>query len=312
MTMSFVNLHHHSTFSFGDGFGTPAQHVARAAELGYTAIALTEHGGVSSHFQLERAALAHGIKPIFGLEAYCGSVDPETRGQFKNHLTILAGDEGGYRSLNRIVTESYQNFHYHPTVSGASLAANADGLYILSGCSGSLLACTLLGGKGIPEPESPDGLDWDGARRVIEQFQSFFGDRYFIEVQPFPEIDRTISMNTAYEKLSEMTGARIVVTCDVHYPDYKDRKMQAVLHAVHRGKATVDDQLREWNYDVPLTLPRDEAKLAARLELTGLSRSAAVASVSTAAEVAAMCNVTLPKAARLRYPVQQSDLEPWS
>lgn len=227
-------------------------------------------------------------------------------------MTILAGDEGGYRALNRIVTQSYRDYYYHPTVSGASLSANAEGLYVLSGCSGSLLACALLGGKGIPEPKSPDGIAWDDARITIERFQALFGERYFIEVQPFPEIERTIAMNTAYEKLSEMTGARIVVTCDVHYPHWKDRTMQAVLHAVHRGKATVDDQMREWNYDVPLTLPRDEAKLAARLELTGLSRSAAVASVSTAAEVAAMCNVTLPKAARLRYPIQPSDLEPWS
>lgn len=42
--MDFVNLHHHSTFSYGDGFGTPATHAQRAAELGYTAAALTEHG----------------------------------------------------------------------------------------------------------------------------------------------------------------------------------------------------------------------------------------------------------------------------
>lgn len=42
--MDFVNLHHHSTFSYGDGFGTPATHVQRAVELGYSACALTEHG----------------------------------------------------------------------------------------------------------------------------------------------------------------------------------------------------------------------------------------------------------------------------
>src|SRR6266567_7849884 len=150
--MKFVNLHHHSTFSFGDGFGTPAQHVERAAELGYSAIALTEHGNTSSHFQLEKEAVKVGIKPIFGLEAYYGSVLEEndearltynTNGevvllpakqQFKFHLTILAENADGYRSLNRIVTQSYRDFYYHPTVSGRSLAANSDGIYVLSGC----------------------------------------------------------------------------------------------------------------------------------------------------------------------------------
>ena len=53
VAMHYVSLHTHSTFSFGDGFGTVQQHVKRVAELGMTALALTEHGNVSSHVQLE-------------------------------------------------------------------------------------------------------------------------------------------------------------------------------------------------------------------------------------------------------------------
>lgn len=42
--MMFVSLHSHSTFSYGDGFGLPSEHVDRVAELGGSAFALTEHG----------------------------------------------------------------------------------------------------------------------------------------------------------------------------------------------------------------------------------------------------------------------------
>jgi DNA polymerase-3 subunit alpha len=42
--MRFVSLHHHTTFSYRDGFGTPSQHVDRIADLGMGALALTEHG----------------------------------------------------------------------------------------------------------------------------------------------------------------------------------------------------------------------------------------------------------------------------
>lgn len=308
--MKFVNLHHHSTFSFGDGFGTPAQHVKRAAELGYSACALTEHGNVSSHFQFEKAANKAGIKPIFGLEAYCGPVDLERRGQFKHHLTILAATAEGYRGLNRIVSQSYLDAYYHPTVSGSSLAANADGLVVLSGCSGSQLACALLGGKGTPEHiDEPDMVQ---ARGVIERYQRLFGDSYFLEVQPFWELPRSRAMNTAYEELSELTGVPLVVTHDVHYPSFDDREMQAVLHAVHRGKASVDDAMREWNYDVPLTLPESDDELAARLMKTGLSEWASWSAIETSADIADMCNVTLPKAERLVYPKSDRDLEPWT
>jgi DNA polymerase-3 subunit alpha len=327
-SMTFVNLHGHSTFSFlMDGYGSPASHCQRAAELGYSAMALTEHGNVSSAFQFEKAAIKAGIKPIFGMECYCGSVLEENddarlvmgsngevelrpaRGQYKHHLTIIAENASGYRSLNRIVTRSYLDYYYHPTVSGDSLADNSDGIIVLSGCSGSLLACSLLGGKGTPDHiESPD---FEAAEQVIENFRDLFGDRYFLEIQPFYELPRSCAMNRAYERLSKKFDIPLVVTHDVHYPEMADAEMQAVLHAVGRGKASVDDALRSWNYDVPLTLPSSDKALAARLRRTGISRDQAYTAIDNSAYVGSLCNVTLPKAERLRYTIADGDLEPW-
>jgi len=272
-------------------------------------MALTEHGNVSSHFQFEKAALKAGIKPIFGMEAYCGAVDEGNRSAYKNHLTVLAADASGYRSLNRIVARSYLDYYYHPTVSGRSLADNADGLIILSGCSGSLLACALLGGKGTPEHN--DAPDFGAAEKVIERFSGLFGDRYYLEIQPFYELPRTCAINTAYAKLSRETGVPLCVTFDVHYMTMDDAEMQAVLHAVHRGKASVDDAMREWNYNVPLTLPTSDKGLAQRLERTGLKHEQAWDAIEMTAIVADRCNVTLPKAEKLRYPIREEDLKPW-
>ena len=227
----------------------------------------------------------------------------------KFHLTILAKDANGYRNLNRIVTQSYRDFHYHPTVSGSSLSAHASGLVVLSGCSGSLLACTLTGGKGIPEPAR--GTDYAAAREVARRFQASFGDRYFLEVQPFPELDHSRPINISYAKLGKELGIPLVVTHDVHYPKYDDHEMQAVLHAVHRGKASVDDAMREWNYKVPMTLPDDDNALYDRLRRTGLERQDAIDAILNSAEIADTLNVTLPKAARLRYNMTEKDLEPW-
>lgn len=42
--MIFVSLHTHTTFSFGDGYGPVEDHVKRVADLGMSALALTEHG----------------------------------------------------------------------------------------------------------------------------------------------------------------------------------------------------------------------------------------------------------------------------
>lgn len=54
--MRFVSLHHHSTFSFMDGFQMPEAHVRRATEINMGAVAMTEHGNIFSHVKLEKAA----------------------------------------------------------------------------------------------------------------------------------------------------------------------------------------------------------------------------------------------------------------
>src|SRR5947207_5750446 len=131
-----------------DGYGTPIQHVERVAELGMSAMALTEHGNVSSHVPLEQAANKIGIKPIFGLEAYTSP----SRNRRKFHLTLLAADQTGYRNLMEICSRSWaEGFYQWPTVDGAMLSEHSEGLIVLSGCADSLLACSLLGGKCIAE-----------------------------------------------------------------------------------------------------------------------------------------------------------------
>ncbi|MBA2294771.1 MAG: PHP domain-containing protein, partial [Actinobacteria bacterium] len=45
-SMSYVELHCHSAYSFLDGASHPEELVVRAGELGYPALALTDHDGV--------------------------------------------------------------------------------------------------------------------------------------------------------------------------------------------------------------------------------------------------------------------------
>ena len=71
-TMQFTSLHHHSTYSYLDGYALPEAHIRRVAELGMSSLALTEHGNMASHVKLEMAAKKEGVKPIYGCEFYTG------------------------------------------------------------------------------------------------------------------------------------------------------------------------------------------------------------------------------------------------
>ena len=92
----FVELRAHTAFSFGDGAVTPEALAARAAELGYPALGLTDtadFGGIP-RFVLE--AERRGVKPVIGAEL---PVDGRP-------MAFLVESEEGYRNLAALVTRA--------------------------------------------------------------------------------------------------------------------------------------------------------------------------------------------------------------
>lgn len=310
--MRYVSLHTHSTFSYGDGFGPVAYHVDRVADLGMTSLALTEHGNVSSWVQLEKHCRRRGIKPIFGIEAYCAPPDVKQ----KCHMIFLASNEEGLQNLNRIVTESWKTLgttskSKFPTVHWPVLKEHNAGLILLSGCADSQLSCVLLGGKsfGDKRMELRD-RDFERAVSVVQRYQAVFGERYHLEVQRFPGLERTCALNKALEALSAVTGTRLVATSDVHYPYPHENALQRILHASHRG-GTVETVDAAWEYDILLTYPESDTEIYQNLVATGLSNQAARSAILNTADIANQCNVELPKAPPPQYVIGENDWSHW-
>ena len=88
MFVPYVELHCHSAFSFLDGASLPDELVAAAVELGYEALALTDH---NSRLGLDgvrgQAAARSGCGPIHGAE-----IDLDDG----RHLTLLVEDARGW------------------------------------------------------------------------------------------------------------------------------------------------------------------------------------------------------------------------
>lgn len=295
--MKYVSLHHHSTFSFLDGFGLPGSHIHRASELGMSALALTEHGNVSSHAHLAEAATRYGVKPIFGCELYCGAVDDD-RTQRKNHLTVLAGNAVGYRNLLRVVSQGWSDFYYEPTVSGAVLSRHKRGLIILSGCTGSLLATSLVGGKNVAVKDA----SYARGRSVARRFKRTFGDAYYLEVQMFPELENVRRINVMLERLGRELGIPLVATGDCHYTRPVEAELQMVLHSIGRHK-TPEQLQQNWGYDVPLAHALSDKSAYRKLRGTGLSHGAALEAIASTADIATRCEVTLPTMDTIRFPI---------
>jgi DNA polymerase III alpha subunit len=154
--LSFVHLHVHSDFSFLDGGSRIEQLVARAAELGQPALALTDHDGLYGAVRFAKACTKYAIKPIFGAEvrlesllagdrppasplhaaAACASV-PAAVADDPHHLVLLAETREGYANLCRLLSAAHladPERDRHPLVTLDSLQAHAEGLICLTAC----------------------------------------------------------------------------------------------------------------------------------------------------------------------------------
>src|SRR5215469_2235324 len=96
-TSDYIELRTRSAFSFLEGATLPEDLAARAAELGYPALALGDRDGVYGHPRFYQGAKSAGIRAIVGAEL---TLDDESR------LYVLIPDRERYRNLCRMITNS--------------------------------------------------------------------------------------------------------------------------------------------------------------------------------------------------------------
>jgi DNA polymerase III subunit alpha len=230
----FVHLHAHSMYSLSDALGDPADLVARAKELGYDTIALTDHAGLYGAVEFYEAAHKQGIKPIIGVEINVAPnklTDKRPRvDDFSYHLTLIAETDQGYRNLLQLVSESYlEGFYYKARTDKASLAKWGRGIIALSGC---------LKGE---IPKALAAHDMEKATQLVRAYQDIFSkDNFFLEMVHHPESPTQIEVNQFLIQLAKETGAPLVATKDVHYLHADDREAQDALQCIHDGKLLAD------------------------------------------------------------------------
>ena len=231
----FVHLHVHSEYSLLDGAAHLRRLVERASQLGFHALALTDHGNLFGAMDFYQEARKAGIKPIVGCELY---VAPGSRferapvdGQYEgaNHVTCLVRNETGYRNLMTLVSKGYlEGFYYKPRVDRELLAQHADGLLMLSGCLNSEVSRLLLAGEE------------EKARQVAGWYQDVFGrDHYFMEIQSHGIPDQP-RVTEGTLRIGRALGVGVCGTNDSHYLEAGDSRAHEVLLCLQTGAKLSD------------------------------------------------------------------------
>ena len=252
--MSFVHLHVHTEYSLLDGDCRIEPLVARAKELGQTALAITDHGVMYGAVAFYKACCAAGIKPVIGCEVY---VAPRTRFDREHgidseytHLILLCRNEEGYKNLCYLVSMAFtEGFYGKPRIDWALLHEHAKGLICLSGCVAGAI------------PRMINAGNYEGARKKALELRELFGeDGFYLEIQ-----DHGLAAEKrAAEGLLRIhreTGIPLALTNDAHYIEKSDAYYQDVLMCVQMQK-TISDPSR-MRFETDEFYLKDEAEMRA-------------------------------------------------
>ena len=170
MPAEFVHLHVHSEYSLVDGVTRIKPLVKRVAELDMPAVALTDQSNMFALVRFYKAAMAAGIKPIGGVDAWIRNPDDANK---PDRLVLLVQDSQGYRHLTELVSRSYREGQHLGRAMMERDWFTVDttaGLIALSGAREGDVGRALIAGN----------------RRLAEQrldtWLGLFGDRYYLQL----------------------------------------------------------------------------------------------------------------------------------
>lgn len=247
--MNWVPIHQHSYGSLLDGIARPKNIVKRCVELGYNAVALTDHGSISEIVDLAKQCKDAGLKNINGVELYlCGKDSTDKTSENTrpyDHLCVLAKDLLGWKELLKLVSKSNEKerFYYHPRLAKEELREFTSGGHLIafSGHPGSELGnCIFKSPKHAYSCTSYDEIkthhiheDATGRLvRKIEEYVSIFGkENFFLEVQILdPEgLPASIAIAKALRWASKRFKIPCVATSDGHYVLEEDAADQRIV-----------------------------------------------------------------------------------
>ncbi|MCD8546872.1 MAG: DNA polymerase III subunit alpha [Aeromonadaceae bacterium] len=266
----FIHLRVHSDFSMIDGLQKVKPLVARAAEFGMPAMALTDQMNQCGLVRFYGEAHGKGMKPIVGADLWLQS--PEL-GDELYRLTALAMDNDGQQNLVQLISRAYLRGHVQgrPVVDKTWLAELSAGLILLSGGREGDVGRFLLKGNQAM------------VAQTLGFYQQHFADRYYLELIRTGRTDEESYLHMAV-KLAGEQGIPVVATNEVVFRDEADFEAHEIRVAIHDGY-TLDDARRPKRYSRQQYLRSVDEMVALFADLPE--------ALANTVEIAKRCNVTV-------------------
>ncbi len=248
-----AHLHVHSEYSLLDGACKIEALAARAAQFEQPALGLTDHGVMNGAIELYKACRKHNIKPIVGCEIYFADRAPgggvSTGKVERNHLTLLAANDVGYRNLVKLSSAGFLEGLQRgkPTVGLEQISTHSEGVIALTGCLASRF-CQRLGEDRLQD-----------ARTHVDDLRQVFGpENVYFEVQK-NGIALQDKCNEGIVRIAGELGGSLVGTGDVHYLRREDYDHHTALLCVQTKSTLAAPKM---TFDTNEFYLRDNAEMA--------------------------------------------------
>jgi len=276
MTPAFVHLHVHTEYSLVDSVVRVPDLVAAAAAGGMPAVAITDQGNLFGLVKFYRAALAAGVQPIVGAEVWVPG--PADRGHSDRlepcRLVLLCRNQAGYRNLCRLLTRAWLEGQQDglPLLRAGWLdRTTAEGLIALSGGRDGVLGRSLLAGA---RPV---------AERTAEEFRTWFGGDFFVELQRTGRPQDDDYLQAAVRFASDLR-LPVVATNDVRFLTPAEFEAHEARVCIQSGYVLADPgRPRRYSEQQYLRSPAEMAALFADLP----------EALENTVEIARRCHLTL-------------------
>lgn len=220
----FVHLHNHTEFSLLDGAAKISDLTAKAADLGMSHIAITDHGNMYGVPKFVLAARKQGIKPIVGCEFYICAHPIEMKDVKQNpryHQILWAKNAEGYKNLCTLCSFGYTDgYYYKPRIDKETLKKYSGGLIASTCCLASEINRAIV-----------DRTE-EEAEQILMWYLDVFGrEDYYVEIQRHNLGDME-KCNQVLLRWAQKHELKVIATNDVHYVNEEDADAHDLLLAL--------------------------------------------------------------------------------
>ena len=270
----YAELHCRTNFSFLEGASHPDELVQRAAELRYTALAVTDRNTLAGVVRAHAAAKGVGLKLLIGAEIHPVDAPP---------LVLLAMNRAGYAQLSTLITIGRRNAPKGECrLLWSDVAAHAAGL----------LACVPFPDLYRSSPAFPVGPhDAVRLRDHLPRCREAFGDRCSLLAERHYGPDDERQLSEAFS-LAAAVNVPVAAANDVHYHVPNRQPLQDVVTAIRHRCSVAELGFRRFS--------NGERHLKSAEQMRRLF-AAYPGTVERTLEIAGRCEFTLDEL-RYEYP----------